>query len=131
MKIYTEINYEFKDGELIEIDSKFFNYTGELLLCNGGGGSSGEEDASSESMTEEEAAALGLDTGTEGVVEEEAEAEPDASTPELEEDDPAFVPGKGFAQRVKGYDPYLQIQKKTQGVQGQFSRGSLRVKRPS
>ena len=113
MKIYTEINYEFKDGELIEIDSKFFNYTGELLLCSGGGG------------------------GVEPVPTIEPPPPPAADDPppeeeeELDPDDPAYVPGKGFAQRVKGYDPYLQAQTKTKGVQGQFTRGSLRVERPS
>ena len=107
MKIYTEINYEFKDGELIEIDSKFFNYTGELLLCNGGGGPPPPPPPP-------------------------PPPEPEGSDePELDEDDPAFVPGKGFAQRVEGYDPYLQAQTKTKGVQGQFTRGSLRVERPS
>ena len=124
MKIYTEINYEFKDGELIEIDSKFFNYTGELLLCNGGGTTEEVIEETTETVAE-------ANQGSQAEEEEEEEEAPDASTPELEEDDPAFVPGKGFAQRVKGYDPYLQIQKKSQGVQGQFSRGSLRVKRPS
>ena len=38
MKIYTEINYEFKNGELIEIASKSFDYTGEIAMCVGGGG---------------------------------------------------------------------------------------------
>ena len=105
MKIYTEINYEFKDGELIEIDSKSFNYTGELLLCNGGGGPPPPPPPP-------------------------PPPEPEGSDePELEEDDPAFVPGKGFAQRVEGYDPYLQIQKQTKG--NKFSRGSLRINRPS
>tara|TARA_R110002051_G_scaffold308560_1_gene380418 strand:+ start:223 stop:546 length:324 start_codon:yes stop_codon:yes gene_type:complete len=107
MKIYTEINYEFKDGELIEIDSKFFNYTGELLLCNGGGGPPPPPPPP-------------------------PPPEPEGSGEnELDEDDPGYVAGKGFAQRVEGYDPYLQAQTRTQGVQGQFSRKSLRVERPS
>ena len=118
MKIYTEINYEFKDGELIEIDSKFFNYTGELLLCTGGGGGPPPADPPPPPA----------DPPPPG----EPGGEPEGSDePELAEDDPAFVPGKGFAQRVEGYDPYLQAQTKTKGVQGQFTRGSLRVERPS
>ena len=113
MKIYTEINYEFKDGELIEIDSEYFNYTGELLLCSPFGGGGGPPPPPPPPPAE-------------------PPAEPEGSgDPELDEDDPAFVPGKGFAQRVEGYDPYLQAQTKTKGVQGQFSRGSLRVQRPS
>ena len=38
MKIYTEINYEWLDGQLIETSSKSFEYTGELSHCGGGGG---------------------------------------------------------------------------------------------
>jgi hypothetical protein len=40
MKIYTEINYEWLDGQLVMTDSKSFEYDGELTLCNvdtGGG----------------------------------------------------------------------------------------------
>ena len=36
MKIYTEINYEWLDGQLIEISSESFNYNGPLTLCSGG-----------------------------------------------------------------------------------------------
>jgi len=36
MKIYTEINYEWLDGQLIEISSESFNYNGDLTLCAAG-----------------------------------------------------------------------------------------------
>ena len=37
MKIYTEVNYEFKDGSLVEQSSKFYNYEGEILECKSSG----------------------------------------------------------------------------------------------
>ena len=37
MKVYTEVNYEFKNGVLVEQSSKSYNYTGEVSLCKGGG----------------------------------------------------------------------------------------------
>jgi len=37
MKIYTEINYEFKDGSLVEQSSKFYNYEGEIADCKSSG----------------------------------------------------------------------------------------------
>ena len=36
MKVYTEVNYEFKNGVLVEQSSKSYNYTGEVSLCGGG-----------------------------------------------------------------------------------------------
>jgi hypothetical protein len=38
MKIYTEVNYEWKDGELVKTSSESFEYSGEISLCKGGGG---------------------------------------------------------------------------------------------
>jgi hypothetical protein len=38
MKIYTEINYKWLDGGLVETDSKSFEYEGYLTLCGPGGG---------------------------------------------------------------------------------------------
>jgi len=38
MKVYTEVNYEFKNGVLVEQSSKSYEYTGEVSLCKGGGG---------------------------------------------------------------------------------------------
>ena len=38
MKIYTEINYKWLDGGLVETDSKSFEYEGDLTLCGPGGG---------------------------------------------------------------------------------------------
>ena len=37
MKVYTEVNYEFKNGVLVEQSSKSYEYTGEVSLCGGGG----------------------------------------------------------------------------------------------
>jgi len=37
MKIYTEVNYEFKDGFLVELSSKFYNYEGEIADCKSSG----------------------------------------------------------------------------------------------
>jgi len=115
MKIYTEVNYDLINDCLVESDSKSYEYEGEVLFCGSTGGQ--VEDVVEEAVTM-------VDEGG-GKEEEEEEEE------ELDPDDPAFVPGKGFAQRVKGYDPFLKIQKQTKGVQGQFTRGSLRVNRPS
>jgi len=118
MKIYTEINYEFKDGELIEIDSEYFDYVGDLLLC-GGSGKSDDDDgsASSESTTEEEAEELGLNDTSDDTTDDDTDDE--------------IVESTGFAERVKGYAPYLKITKETEGKGGgKFTRGSLRVKKP-
>jgi hypothetical protein len=41
MKIYTEINYKWLDGQLVETDSKSFDYEGKLSLCAGGFGGGG------------------------------------------------------------------------------------------
>ena len=41
MKIYTEINYKWLDGQLVETDSKSFEYDGEVTLCGFGGGGGG------------------------------------------------------------------------------------------
>jgi len=38
MKIYTEVNYEWKDGELVKTSSESFEYSGDIALCGGGGG---------------------------------------------------------------------------------------------
>ena len=38
MKIYTEVNYEWKDGSLVKTSSKSFDYSGDIALCGGGGG---------------------------------------------------------------------------------------------
>ena len=41
MKIYTEVNYEWKDGELVKTSSESFEYSGDIALCGGGGGGGG------------------------------------------------------------------------------------------
>tara|TARA_R110002020_G_scaffold369323_3_gene581165 strand:- start:1979 stop:2512 length:534 start_codon:yes stop_codon:yes gene_type:complete len=38
MKIYTEVNYEWKDGELVKTSSDSFEYSGDIAFCGGGGG---------------------------------------------------------------------------------------------
>ena len=38
MKIYTEVNYEWKDDQLVEVSSESFNYEGDVSECKGGGG---------------------------------------------------------------------------------------------
>ena len=38
MKIYTEINYKWLDGQLVKTDDKSFEYEGEVTLCEGDGG---------------------------------------------------------------------------------------------
>lgn len=38
MKIYTEVNYKWKDGKLLKTSSKSFEYSGDIALCKGGGG---------------------------------------------------------------------------------------------
>ena len=44
MKIYTEINYEWLDDQLVETSSKCFEYEGEVIECGsfGGGGGGGD-----------------------------------------------------------------------------------------
>ena len=37
MRIYTEINYEWKDGALVQVSSESFEYEGEVAECKGGG----------------------------------------------------------------------------------------------
>jgi phage-related protein len=49
MKIYTEVNYKWLDGQLVKTDSKSFEYNGEVTLCmpggfGGGGGGGGGVD---------------------------------------------------------------------------------------
>jgi len=41
MKIYTEVNYKWLDGQLVKTDSKSFEYEGEVTLCSTGGGGGG------------------------------------------------------------------------------------------
>ena len=38
MKVYTEVNYEFKNGSLVQTASESYEYSGEIALCGGGGG---------------------------------------------------------------------------------------------
>ena len=38
MKIYTEVNYEWKNDSLVQTSSESFDYSGDIALCGGGGG---------------------------------------------------------------------------------------------
>jgi len=40
MKIYTEVNYEWKNDSLVQTSSETFDYSGDIALCGGGGGGS-------------------------------------------------------------------------------------------
>jgi len=42
MKIYTEVNYKWIDGSLVQTFTESFDYTGDLTLCSGGGGGGGK-----------------------------------------------------------------------------------------
>ena len=41
MKIYTKIEYQWIDNQLVEINSDFFEYEGDITLCAVGGGGGG------------------------------------------------------------------------------------------
>ena len=40
MKVYTEVNYEWKNDSLVQTSSESFDYSGDIALCGGGGGGS-------------------------------------------------------------------------------------------
>ena len=42
MKIYTEINYKWLDGQLVKTDDKSFEYEGEISFCAGAAGAAGD-----------------------------------------------------------------------------------------
>ena len=62
MKIYTEVNYKWLDGQLVKTDSKSFEYEGKLSLCSMGGGGGGGDPIT-------EAVTTVVDTGT-GAIED-------------------------------------------------------------
>lgn len=41
MKVYTEVNYEWKNDSLVQTSSESFDYSGDIALCGGGGGGGG------------------------------------------------------------------------------------------
>ena len=124
MKIYTEINYEFKNGELTELDSKSFNYTGEVAMCLGGGGSAqkivSDNTPDIPDPTEDATEVL---TEMADVVTDNVEPEPEP------EPDPEYASSTGIGS-LQGQNALLAINKKTQGPTGAFTRGSLRVRKP-
>ena len=111
MKIYTEVNYDLINDCLVESDSKSYEYEGEVLLC----GSTGEE-------------------AVEELVEEPLEEVMEETTEEIpveDEDEEESVYSKGSLSKMTSPNAALSINKKTQGAPGAFTRGSLRVNRPS
>jgi len=38
MKVYTEVNYKWRNGSLIKTSSESYEYSGEVAFCGGGGG---------------------------------------------------------------------------------------------
>jgi hypothetical protein len=134
MKIYTEINYEFKNGELIEIASKSFDYTGEIAMCVGGGGGGGPVETIKENVVDPLIDPL-VETFVEDPLEEVTEAVGEAAAeatgePEPEpEPDPEYASSTGTGS-LQGQTAALQINKQTQGAPGAFTRGSLRVRKP-
>ena len=71
----------------------------------------------------------GLGEGGEGLTTDDVGEGGDVDQGE-DEDDPDYTSSKGYAQRTEGYNPFLQIKKKTKEKKRAFSRGSLRVKKP-
>ena len=41
MKVYTEVNYEWKNDSLVQTSSESFDYSGDIAFCGGGGGGGG------------------------------------------------------------------------------------------
>lgn len=133
MKIYTEINYEFKNGELIEIASKSFDYTGEIAMCVGGGGGGDPIATIKENVVDPllGAAVETVETVADVVIPgyDEEEEEEEAVVTEEAEPDPEYASSTGTGS-LQGQMASLQINKKTQGAPGAFTRGSLRVRKP-
>ena len=125
MKIYTEINYEFKNGELIELDSTSFDYTGEVAMCFGSGGSAqravtqNTESIPNPIQDQNDAAAA-----AQAQARADAEAQAQAAA---DEEAAASSTGVGSLQ---GQNAMLSINKKTKGPTGAFTRGSIRIKKP-
>ena len=144
MKIYTEINYEWLDNQLVETSSESFEYEGNLTLCAGGGGGGNVVTNTLDTATKVIKDPLGTlkesvkpitDPIQEHIIDPVIDAiVPDvgeAPAPEEEEEEEDTATGKGTAERTQGYNPSLTIKKKTQGDKGKFTRGSLRVRRPT
>ena len=127
MKIYTEINYEFKNGELIELDSTSFDYTGEVAMCFGSGGSAQRAvTQNTESIPDpmEDAGQAAADLAQANA---DAAAQAQADQDAADEEAAASSTGVGSLQ---GQNAMLSINKKTKGPTGAFTRGSIRIKKP-
>tara|TARA_Y100000310_G_C20691979_1_gene822894 strand:- start:2875 stop:3846 length:972 start_codon:yes stop_codon:yes gene_type:complete len=73
MKIYTEINYKWLDGQLVKTDDKSFEYEGEISFCAGAAGAAEELVSTVTDPLKEEV----LDPVVEAVVEPVAEVASD------------------------------------------------------
>ena len=127
MKIYTEINYEFKNGELIELDSTSFDYTGEVAMCFGSGGSAQRAvTQNTESIPDpmEDAGQAAAD-----LAQANADAAAQAQADQDAADEEAAASSKGVGS-LQGQNAMLSINKKTKGPTGAFTRGSIRIKKP-
>ena len=131
MKIYTEINYEFKNGELIELDSTSFDYTGEVAMCFGSGGSAQRAvtqntESIPNPIQDQNDAAAAAQAQARADAEAQAQAAADAQDA-ADEEAAASSTGVGSLQ---GQNAMLSINKKTKGPTGAFTRGSIRIKKP-
>ena len=70
-------------------------------------------------ITQDHLDEIGLGVGGEGL-----------TTEDVGSGDDGEYGGKGYAQRTKGYNPFLKIKKESKGKKGKFTRGSLRVRKP-
>jgi hypothetical protein len=90
---------------------------------------SGDFDPGSEvnTFTKDEDGNTVVTTDTYGISGDESTMTTTTETVSEEDDE---YGGKGYAQRTKGYNPFLKIKKESKGKKGVFSRGSLRVRKP-
>ena len=133
MKVYTEINYEWLDNQLVETSSKYFEYEGEVILCGATGGGGNPITTLKENIVDPLLDPL-VETFVEEPLEETMETiseTTEEALPEEEEPEPAPVYGSssGVAS-LQGQNAALSINKKTEGAPGAFTRGSLRVRKP-
>tara|TARA_Y100000593_G_C4231684_1_gene297307 strand:- start:191 stop:643 length:453 start_codon:yes stop_codon:yes gene_type:complete len=145
MKIYTKIIYKWIDGQLVETSSESFEYEGNLTLCGGGGGGGNTLDTVKKVVkdpvgTVKESVKPVTDPIQEQIINPVIDSivpyvqlpMPELTPEELEEEE-LFdkATGKGTADRLKGIGASLAHKTKTVGAQGKFTRGSLRVRRPT
>ena len=127
MKIYTEINYEFKNGELIELDSTSFDYTGEVAMCFGSGGSA-QRAVTQNTESIPNPVQDASDAAAE-LAQANADAAAQAAAAQDAADEEAAASSTGTGS-LQGQNAMLSINKKTKGPTGAFTRGSIRIKKP-